>query len=105
GAGGVIFSTWTQSQGTGATESRFGRFGTFILGPTPTPTITPTGTPPTFTPTVTRTRTFTVTPTPSCGGGLSNYITSTTTSAIVPGTTYTGNHIDDGDTLITLPFT
>ena len=60
GGSGVIFSTWTQSQGTGATEDRWGRFGSFIQG---TPTTTPTGTPPTAT--RTRTVTSTVTPTPT----------------------------------------
>ena len=35
---------------------------------------------------------------------LGNYVITPGTDMIVPGTTDTGNHIDDGDTLITLPF-
>src|SRR5215212_983903 len=54
------------------------------------------------TPTSTRTITPTVTPTATqalCGPN-ANYQTTTGTGAIVPGTTDTGNHTDDGDTLI-----
>ncbi|MFL6417205.1 MAG: kelch repeat-containing protein [Bryobacteraceae bacterium] len=35
---------------------------------------------------------------------LGNYVITPGTDTIVPGTTDTGNHIDDGDTLISLPF-
>ncbi len=66
---------------------------------TPTPTVT--GTPPTSTPTNTPTRTPTPTPT-VCPGA--NYAISQTAGTIVPGTTDTGNHCDDCDTLIALPF-
>jgi hypothetical protein len=69
--------------------------------PTPTPTASPTPTPtPTASPTTTPTPTPTATPT--CMSG--QYAISTGTATIVPGTTDTGNHIDDGDTLVTLPF-
>src|SRR5439155_4788305 len=40
------------------------------------------------------------------GAVCTNYVFSTSTgNAIVPGTTDTGNHADDGTTPITLPFT
>jgi hypothetical protein len=35
---------------------------------------------------------------------LGNYVITPGTDTIVPGTTDTGNHVDDGDTLISLPF-
>ena len=63
--------------------------------PSGTPTSTPTGT---VTPTPTNTPTATPTCTPS-------YTTSTQAGAIIPGTTDTGNHADDGTTPITIPFT
>jgi hypothetical protein len=73
--------------------------GSFInawsLQGTPTPTVT--GTPPT------PTQTSTPSPTP-CGSNGSYNITQSTGSAIVPGTTDTGNHTDDGATTINLPF-
>jgi hypothetical protein len=61
-----------------------------------TPTRTVTGTPPTAT------RTPTATPT-VCGGS-ANYSIATATGTIVPATTDTGNHTDDGTTFISLPF-
>ena len=64
---------------------------------TPTPTVT--GTPPT----ATSTRTPTITPSPTstpCG----QFTIATATGTIVPGTTDIGNHCDDCDTQITLPF-
>jgi hypothetical protein len=81
--------------------------------PTPTPTVTPTATP-TTTPTVTPTPTVsptptatgtptatpTVTPTPSC----TQYTITNGTDTIVPGDADTGNHGDDVDTVVTLPF-
>ena len=81
--------------------------------PTPTPTVTPTATP-TTTPTVTPTPTVsptptatgtptatpTVTPTPSC----TQYTITDGTDTIVPGDADTGNHGDDVDTPVTLPF-
>jgi hypothetical protein len=54
--------------------------GTSVGGGTPTPT--PTGTP----------------------AGCTNYNFTTGTDTIVPGTTDTGNHTDDGDTFVALPF-
>ena len=63
------------------------RIGAFNLAgggsPTPTPTASPT---PTSTPA-------------GC-----QYTFTTGTDPIVPGTTDTGNHIDDGDTFVALPF-
>jgi hypothetical protein len=35
----------------------------------------------------------------------SQYVVTSGTDTIVPGTTDTGNHVDDGDTLVPLPFT
>ena len=71
------------------------KFPTCTMGPTPTPTSTPTGT-------VTPTPTNTPTATPTC---VPSYTTSTQAGVIVPGTTDTGNHVDDGTTPITIPFT
>ena len=60
--------------------------------PTPTPTISPTPTPiPTMTPT----------PSPSCTPG---YTYTTSTGVIVPGTVDSGNHTDDGSTVVAVPF-
>ena len=69
------------------------RIGAFNLGgggsPTPTPTASPSSTP-----------TSTPTATPSgC-----QYTFTTGTDTIVPGTDDTGNHTDDGDTFVALPF-
>jgi hypothetical protein len=76
---------------------------TATASPSPTPTATAT-----FTPTPTATATFTPTPTPTstptptpCIGA---YVINQIGGSIVPGTTDTGNHIDDGTTPITLPF-
>ncbi|HEY7002581.1 MAG TPA: S8 family serine peptidase, partial [Candidatus Udaeobacter sp.] len=64
-----------------------------VEGPTPTPSPTPTGTPaPSSTPT----------PTPTPAG--CQYAFTEGTDTIVPGDTDTGNHADDGDTLVSLPF-
>jgi hypothetical protein len=94
------------------------RIGNFkfpgCVSPTPTPTVT--GTPPTSTPTVTpfpatNTPTPTQTPTPAppptvtptaCPGA--NYAISPSSGTIIAGTTDTGNHCDDCDTLVALPF-
>ena len=59
----------------------------FSVSPGPTPTASPTPTP---------------TPTPTCPPG--DYAVTTTSGTIVPGTTDTGNHADDGITNISLPF-
>ena len=69
------------------------RIGAFNLGgggsPTPTPTASPSST-------------ATATPTATPSG--CQYTFTTGTDPIVPGTTDTGNHIDDGDTFVALPF-
>ena len=87
GAGGIM-TTWTQSQGSGATEDRWGRFGTFVLA-TPTPTVT--GTPPT--PTVTNTPTSTTTAVPSNTATMVPSNTATVvpsnTATVVPSNTAT----------------
>jgi plastocyanin len=61
---------------------------TYTFPSCPTPTVT--GTPPTATPT-------------PCGGN--NYLIASGTATIVPGTTDIGNHTDEGQTTLTLPFT
>ncbi len=72
--------------------------------PTPTPTASATATA-TATATASATPTAppsaTPTATPSC---TPPYVFTVGTGTIVPGTTDTGNHIDDGTTAITLPF-
>ena len=72
--------------------------------PTPTFTGTPSPTPTsTSTSTATPTSTATATPTgsPSC---TPTYTYTVSTGTIVPGTTDTGNHADDGSTVISVPF-
>ena len=70
------------------------RIGAFNLaGATPSPT-------PTASPSATATPTATPTSTP----GACQYTFTTGSDPIVPGTTDTGNHIDDGDTFVALPF-
>ena len=49
-------------------------------------------------------RASTPTPTPTATPSGCNYTFTTGTDPIVPGTTDTGNHIDDGDTFVALPF-
>ncbi len=66
-----------------------------------TPTRTVTGTPPTVTRTPTLTFTPSLTPTP-CGGG--NYSAVAGAATIVPGATDIGNHCDDCQTTVSLPF-
>ncbi len=70
------------------------RIGAFnVAGATPSPT-------PTASPSATATATATPTATPlSC-----QYIFTTGTDPLVPGTDDTGNHTDDGDTFVALPF-
>ena len=84
-----------------------------VVCPTPTPTPTPSGTiTPSPTPTATSTATATATSTPTATAaattspspGCSNYVISNASGAIVPGTTDIGNHTDDGNTVIALPF-
>jgi plastocyanin len=101
GGGYSIFTTWTE---TSSGENRWGRIGRVTVG---TPTVTPTGTPPTPTQTRTRTDTATRTNTPTatatiCGGG--QYVISQSTGSIVPGTADVGNHCDDCNTYVPLPF-
>jgi hypothetical protein len=76
---------------------------TATASPSPTPTATAT-----FTPTPTATATFTPTPTPTATSTptpcIGAYVINQIGGSIVPGTTDTGNHIDDGTTPITLPF-
>ncbi len=67
---------------------------------TPTPTVT--GTPPTATPT--RTPTNTPTATPTVCDGSANYTITLSKGIFVPGTVDTGNHCDDCNTQISLPF-
>ena len=70
------------------------RIGAFSLaGATPSPT--PTGSP---------SPTATATPTPTGTPSGCQYTFTSGTDQIVPGTTDTGNHVDDGDTMVTLPF-
>src|SRR5262249_52826006 len=71
------------------------RIGAFNLGPAGSPTPSPT---PSSSPSPTATATATATPS-GC-----QYTFTTGTDTIVPGTTDTGNHIDDGDTFVALPF-
>jgi len=75
--------------------------------PTPTPTVTPTpSATPSVTPTVTppcpcETPTPTPTPTPNI---CCQYLTTSRTGTILPGTVDTGNHCDNCLTLVTFPF-
>ena len=113
---GKFYTVWadnTNCDGTNA-NGTLHQFDLYIgvlnlpAGGTPTPTVT--GTPPTAThtntPTITPTATGTSTPTAtpaSCGAG-GNYSIATATGTIVAGTTDTGNHCDDCNTQISLPF-
>ena len=87
--GGTPTATPTASPSATATA-------TFTPTPTPTPPSTPTATP-----TAPASATPTATGTPSC---TPPYTFTVGTGTIVPGTTDTGNHVDDGTTAITLPF-
>ena len=68
------------------------RIGAFNLTAGPTPSPTPTGTP------------APPTPTPTATPGGCQYTFTTGTDTIVPGDTDIGNHTDDGDTFVALPF-
>ena len=70
---------------------RIGAFNLAGATPSPTPTASPSAT-------------ATATPTPTSTPLGCNYIFTTGTDPIVPGITDTGNHTDDGDTPVTLPF-
>ena len=85
----------------------------YILTPCGTPTPTPTASPSasataTASASATATATATATaPSPTPTGSPSctpNYIFTVGTGTIVPGATDTGNHLDDGTTVISLPF-
>ena len=84
GGGFAICPTWTNKltciTTAGGPDQVYRLNGTSGGGVTPTPT--PTGTP----------------------AGCTNYIFSTGSDPIVPGTTDTGLHTDDGDTFVALPF-
>jgi hypothetical protein len=67
----------------------------FLVTPCPSPTPTATASP-------TPSATFTPTPTPTCAAG--QYMITTGTDTIVPGTTDIGSHCDDCMTSISLPF-
>ena len=76
---------------------------TATASPSPTPTATAT-----FTPTPTATATFTPTPTPTATSTptpcIGVYVINQIGGSIVPGTTDTGNHQDDGVVTVPLPF-
>jgi hypothetical protein len=90
---------------TGSVDNEFRLLGNISGGATPTRTST--GAVPTSTRTRTSTPTSTAvgaTPTPTACS-IANYSYSVNTGAtIVPGTTDTGNHTDDGSTVLSLPF-
>ncbi len=86
------------STGSASWHTRVGTFKFPGCGQT-TPTPTVTGTPPTQTPQPTATSTPTPFPT-ICA----NYSYTQTTGVIVPGTTDIGNHCDDCETSVNLPF-
>src|SRR6266700_3525880 len=93
--GSTTLSVWTRSRGAYAYPLPGGG-GT----PTATPTASPSPTS-TFTPTPTPTGTPSPTPTPTCAAG---YTTATTTGNITVGGTDTGNHCDDCEVTVNLPF-
>ena len=110
---GKLYTVWADNSNCDGTNAN-GTLSAFDLyldtltifsGPTPTPgpTGTPTPTPGPATPTPTAgppTPTPTTTPCSS-----SNYtFTVATGGVIVPGTVDSGNHVDDGSTTVTLPF-
>jgi hypothetical protein len=104
--GATTLSVWTRSRGAYV----YPLPGS--ASPTPTPTGTPSPTPtatatvpatatPTATASPTPTATPSATPTPTCQV---TYTTATSTGTITAGGTDTGNHCDDCDTQIDLPF-
>ena len=92
---GNVLGMWFDSRNSSAGDAYTDPQVPPPLGPTPTASPTPT---PTSTASATPTATATTTPA-GC-----QYTFTTGTDPIVPGTTDTGNHIDDGDTFVALPF-
>jgi hypothetical protein len=105
--GSTTLSVWTRSRGAYAFPLPGG-------APSPTPTASPSGTPSatptataTATPTATATATATPTGTPSATPTATcqvTYTTATATGTITAGGTDIGNHCDDCNTLVNLPF-
>jgi hypothetical protein len=96
--GSTTLSVWTRGRGAYAYPLPGGG------SPTPTPTASPSATPSaTATPTAagTATATPTATGTPTCQA---TYTTATATGTITAGGTDSGNHCDDCNTLVNLPF-
>ena len=93
--GATTLSVWTRGRGAYAYPLPSGGGS-----PTPTPTASPSATP-TATATATPTGTPSPTPTATCQA---TYTTATTTGTITAGGTDTGNHCDDCNTLVNLPF-
>ena len=101
--------TFTQTQCNAgrppASQQTYSIFGC----PTPTPSPTPSGTPTatataTATSTATATATATIPPQSPTPTPCLNYSYTLGTDSFVPGTVDTGNHTDDGSTVIPLPF-
>ena len=94
---------WIANTGAGDAQSTVLLLGPAQATPTPTasptPTSTPTPTPTPATPTPTPSASPTATPTPCV-----SYAVSVGSGSIVPGTTDTGNHCDDCNTTVALPF-
>ena len=94
--GSTTLSVWTRSRGAYVYPLAGGG------SPTPTPTASPSATPTaTATATTTPTGTPSPTPTPTCQV---TYTTATATGNITAGGTDSGNHCDDCNTLVNLPF-
>jgi len=98
GWGGNVYAAWTDTR-SGTGEDIYVVRGVQPLTTTVTPMPTAPGT---FVPTSTMTRT--AVPTSTACGTDANYVFTTATATIVPGTVDTGNHCDDCFTQITLPF-
>ena len=106
--GSTTLSVWTRSRGAYVFPLPTGGSPT----PTPTPTATVSGSPsPTPTATATATHTPTATPTPTTTPSATptptcqvTYTTATTTGTLNAGGSDIGNHCDDCDTLVNLPF-
>jgi hypothetical protein len=114
---GKLYTVWADNSNCDGTNAN-GTLGAFDLyvnsltiasgtpSPTPTATATSTGTP---SPTPTATATIPPSPTPTATATATatpcaNYNFTIGAGAIVPGTTDSGNHTDDGSTVIALPF-
>jgi len=94
--GSTTLSVWTRSRGAYVYPLAGGG------SPTPTPTASPSATPTaTATATTTPTGTPSATPTATCQV---TYTTAATTGTITAGGTDIGNHCDDCNTLVNLPF-